>query len=154
MNSTPEMPCTTAVSMKFPIGNHRLHPDVSMNFLMNRWHRWVSEPDMPEEMRMVAPRIATYADWKREFVALFYQQIKSLRYARSITPRLFTRSASAHNHCQVGNDGLAPKMIVNWLDGMLPRKTGGVIDLPGVRPGATPTSAASPAMPTTAALWD
>ncbi len=41
-----------------------------MNFQMNRWYGWVGEPDMLEEMRLAAPRIATYADWKREFLAL------------------------------------------------------------------------------------
>ena len=41
-----------------------------MNFQMNRWFGWVGEPDMLAEMRAAAPRIATYADWKREFVAL------------------------------------------------------------------------------------
>ena len=56
--------------MTFPIGYHDLHPDVSMNFQMNRWFGGVGESDMLEEMRMAAPRIATYADWKREFVAL------------------------------------------------------------------------------------
>ena len=56
--------------MTFPIGYHDLHPDVSMNFQMNRWFGWVGEPDMLDEMRIAAPRIATYADWKREFVAL------------------------------------------------------------------------------------
>ncbi len=56
--------------MTFPIGYHSLHPDASMNFQMNRWFGWVGEPDMLEEMRMAAPRIATYADWKREFLAL------------------------------------------------------------------------------------
>ena len=57
-------------SMAFPVGYHSLHPDVSMNFQMNRWFGGVGEPDMLEEMRLAAPRIATYADWKREFVAL------------------------------------------------------------------------------------
>ena len=56
--------------MTFPIGYHGLHPDASMNFQMNRWFGWVGEPDMLAEMRRVAPRIATYADWKREFLAL------------------------------------------------------------------------------------
>ena len=54
----------------FPIGYHSLHPDASMNFQMNRWFGWVGEPQMLEEMRTAAPRIATYADWKREFLAL------------------------------------------------------------------------------------
>ena len=56
--------------MTLQIGYHDLHPDVSMNFQMNRWFGGVGEPEMLEEMRTAAPRIATYADWKREFVAL------------------------------------------------------------------------------------
>ena len=56
--------------MTFPIGYHSLHPNVSMNFQMNRWYGWVGEPEMLEEMRASAQRIAIYADWKREFVAL------------------------------------------------------------------------------------
>jgi pimeloyl-ACP methyl ester carboxylesterase len=54
----------------FPVGFHELHPDVSMNFQMNRWFSWVGEPGMLAEMRQVAPRIANYVDWKREFLLL------------------------------------------------------------------------------------
>ena len=54
----------------FPIGYHSLHQDVSMNFQMNRWFGWVGEPDMLEEMRAAAPRIATYGEWTGEFLAL------------------------------------------------------------------------------------
>jgi pimeloyl-ACP methyl ester carboxylesterase len=54
----------------FPVGFHALHPDVSMNFQMNRWFSWVGEPGMLDEMHDVAPRIANYVDWKREFLAL------------------------------------------------------------------------------------
>ena len=46
----------------------------------------------------------------------FYDQIKSLTNARSITTRHFTASESAGSHCQVGNYGLAFRTIVNWLD--------------------------------------
>ena len=56
--------------MTFPIGYHSLHLDASMNFQMNRWFGWVGEPAMLDEMRIAAPRIATYADWKREFLTL------------------------------------------------------------------------------------
>ena len=56
--------------MTFPIGYNDLHPDVSMNYRMNRFYGSVGEPEMLEEMRMAASRIATCADWKREFVAL------------------------------------------------------------------------------------
>jgi pimeloyl-ACP methyl ester carboxylesterase len=54
----------------FPVGFHQLHPDTSMNFQMNRWFSWVGEPGMLDELRSVAPRIANYVDWKREFLAL------------------------------------------------------------------------------------
>lgn len=56
--------------MTFPVGYHALHPDRSMNFQMNRWFGWVGEPGMLEEMRLAAPRIVSYADWTREFLAL------------------------------------------------------------------------------------
>jgi alpha-beta hydrolase superfamily lysophospholipase len=56
--------------MTFPVGFHRLHQDISMNFQMNRWFSWVGEEGMLDEMRSVVPRIASYADWKREFLAL------------------------------------------------------------------------------------
>ena len=54
----------------FPVGFHQLHQDISMNFQMNRWFSWVGEEGMLDEMRSVAPRIASYSDWKREFLAL------------------------------------------------------------------------------------
>ncbi len=54
----------------FPVGLHQLHPDVSMKFQMNRWFSWVGETGMLVEMRKVAPRIANYVDWKREFLGL------------------------------------------------------------------------------------
>ncbi len=54
----------------FPIGFHQLHQDISMNFQMNRWFSWVGEKGMLDEMRSVAPRIANYCDWKREFLSL------------------------------------------------------------------------------------
>ena len=54
----------------FSIGFHQLHPDVSMNFQMNRWFSGVGEKTMLDDMRNIAPRIANYADWKREFLAL------------------------------------------------------------------------------------
>ncbi|MBX9794854.1 MAG: hypothetical protein K2Y02_11200 [Burkholderiaceae bacterium] len=53
-----------------PSGYHTIHPDVSLNFQMNRWFGWVGDAGMLAEMRTVAPRITTYADWQREFAAL------------------------------------------------------------------------------------
>ena len=52
----------------------------------------------------------------------WHHQIRMLKNARSITARLFTRSESAQNHCQVGNYGLALRTIDKWLDEMLVEK--------------------------------
>jgi hypothetical protein len=49
-------------------------------------------------------------------VSQFYDQIRSLTNVRSLTARLFTRSESAQNHCQIGNIGLSLDVIINWLD--------------------------------------
>ena len=46
----------------------------------------------------------------------WYDQTRMLTNARSITARLFTRDESAQNHCQSGNQGLALKTILNWVD--------------------------------------
>ena len=61
----------------------------------------------------------------------WHDQIRMLKNARSITARLFTRSESAQNHCQVGNYGLALRTIVNWLDEMLLEKAKKVQELQG-----------------------
>ena len=54
-----------------------------MNFQMNRWFGWVGEPDMLEEMRTASARIVTYADWKREFLALAERASKQGRLLRA-----------------------------------------------------------------------
>ena len=69
--------------MTFPVGYHSLHSNVSLNFQMNRLFGCVGEPEMLEEMRAVAPRISTYADWKREFVALAERAAKTGHLLRS-----------------------------------------------------------------------
>ena len=56
----------------FPVGYHQIHPDVSINFQMNRWLTWMGKESASAlaEMRSVAPRIRDYADFVREFLAL------------------------------------------------------------------------------------
>ena len=79
---TPSLP-------SLPIGYHALHPDVSLNFQMNRCFGLVGDVSMLDEMRTVAPRITTYAHWHREFVALEQQALakgqvlKAAYYLRS-----------------------------------------------------------------------
>ena len=101
--------------MTFPIGYHDLHPDMSMNYQMNRFYGSVGEPDMLEEMRMAAPRIATYADWKREFVALAERASQQGHVLRA---GFYWRSADFFMRPD-DPDRLALGTIVNWLDGLL-----------------------------------
>jgi alpha-beta hydrolase superfamily lysophospholipase len=58
------------ITGRFPVGYYPLHPNVSLNFQLNRFHGWANEELMLEEMRTVTPRIAGYADWTREMLAL------------------------------------------------------------------------------------
>jgi pimeloyl-ACP methyl ester carboxylesterase len=53
---------------RFPIGVHRLHADVSLDFQLNRLATLGG--GRLDEIREAAPRIRDLADWKREFLAL------------------------------------------------------------------------------------
>lgn len=53
-----------------PAGYYALHGDTSINFQMNRFYHWVGDPTMLAELRRAAPRMKTYADLKREVLAL------------------------------------------------------------------------------------
>lgn len=43
-------------------------------------------------------------------------QLMTLTAARSVSARVFTETESAQNHCQIGNMGIALKVILDWLD--------------------------------------
>ena len=43
-------------------------------------------------------------------------QLMALTAAHSISSRVFTEAESGQNHCQIGNMGLALKVILGWLD--------------------------------------
>jgi hypothetical protein len=43
-------------------------------------------------------------------------QLMTLTAAHSVSARVFTEAESAQNHCQIGNMGVALKVIFDWLD--------------------------------------
>jgi pimeloyl-ACP methyl ester carboxylesterase len=43
-------------------------------------------------------------------------QVAALTDAGSVTGRIFTEKEQAHNHCQIGNIGLALDVMVQWID--------------------------------------
>jgi alpha-beta hydrolase superfamily lysophospholipase len=55
---------------RFPVGYHELHPNVSLNFQLNRFYGWANDGKMLDEIRAAAPRISSYDDWKREMLQL------------------------------------------------------------------------------------
>ena len=50
-------------------------------------------------------------------------QIATLTHVRSLTARLFTRAEHAQNHVQVGNMGLAFRVMIDWMSGLGPIET-------------------------------
>lgn len=58
---------------------------------------------------------------------LHKHQLQLLTAARSVTDRVFTREEHAQNHCQIGNIGLALRVMRDWID----TKTAGSEQRPG-----------------------
>ncbi|MCV7093042.1 alpha/beta fold hydrolase [Mycobacterium interjectum] len=54
----------------FPVGYYDLHPDVTLNFQLNRFWNWVGEPQMLADLRRVAPGLTTYDEWIRQLLDL------------------------------------------------------------------------------------
>jgi pimeloyl-ACP methyl ester carboxylesterase len=46
----------------------------------------------------------------------FHLQARALTDVRSFTGRIFTAEESAHTHCQIGNLGLALRVILDWVE--------------------------------------
>lgn len=43
-------------------------------------------------------------------------QVKALTNANSVTAKVFTKETHAHNHCQIGNIGLALDVMAKWIE--------------------------------------
>ncbi|MDR1564180.1 MAG: alpha/beta hydrolase [Oscillospiraceae bacterium] len=70
---------------------------------------------------LVTQDVLLMAGEKDHYIPLhqFYDQQKWLTNAKSVTPRLFTESETAQNHCQLGNVGLSIEVIVDWAEKMI-----------------------------------
>jgi len=75
---------------RFPVGYYQLHPNVALNFQLNRFWEWVGEEQMLEELRAAAPRIASFADWVKEMLDL---SDKALADGRSLPAAYYARMA-------------------------------------------------------------
>jgi pimeloyl-ACP methyl ester carboxylesterase len=43
-------------------------------------------------------------------------QVRALTNAKSVTSEVFTKETYAHNHCQIGNTGLALDVMAKWIE--------------------------------------
>jgi alpha-beta hydrolase superfamily lysophospholipase len=59
-----------APAISFPIGYHDLHPDVSINFQLNRFYGWVGDDSMLTEMREAAAGVQDYPTFTKIFFEL------------------------------------------------------------------------------------
>ncbi len=51
---------------------------------------------------------------------LHREQMRRLTAARSVTDRVFSKQDHAQNHCQIGNIGLALRVMREWIDEKMP----------------------------------
>ena len=75
---------------RFPVGYYELHPNVSLNFQMNRFYGWANEQQMLDEMRAAGKRIQAYDDWTREMLQLSDQ---ALAQKRTVPAAYYSRGA-------------------------------------------------------------
>ena len=75
---------------RFPVGYYPLHPNVSLNFQMNRFWGWVGDQQMLEELRAAGTRIASYDDWARE---MFDLSDKALAAGRRLPAAYYAKMA-------------------------------------------------------------
>lgn len=46
---------------------------------------------------------------------MHHKQVAALKNAKSVTERIFTSEEEGQNHCQIGNIGLALKVMSKWM---------------------------------------
>jgi hypothetical protein len=58
-----ELTPSTSPSFSFPVGYYDLHPDISINFQLNRFYGWVGDDSMLTEMREATAGVAGVDDY-------------------------------------------------------------------------------------------
>ncbi len=94
-----------------PVGYHRFHPDISVNFQCNRWVQWLGPPAI-DEVAELAGRCTTYPEWIDGFLGL-------AEIARvvdwSLAAAYYDRAASFF---MVADDPRRPAVRARFVEGM------------------------------------
>jgi hypothetical protein len=95
---------TEGPAISFPVGYHELHPDVSVNFQMNRFYGWVGDDSMLTEMREAAAGVQDYPILTMIFLELWdkalarHETLKGAYYLRLAEFFLFTPGPAQAAH--------------------------------------------------------
>jgi hypothetical protein len=95
-----ELTSSTSPSFSFPVGYYDLHPDININFQLNRFYDWVGDESMLTEMREAVAGVNDYPTFTKVILDLGEKALA--------------------RHCQVGNYGLAFGTIIVWMTGLGP----------------------------------
>ena len=94
-NAAPVTSENPAIS--FPVGYHQLHPDISINFQLNRFYGWVGDDSMLTEMREALAGVKDYPTFNEIFLDLGdealarHETLKGAYYLRLAEFFLFTK---------------------------------------------------------------
>src|ERR1700678_3725429 len=95
-----ELTPSTSPSFSFPVGYYDLHPDISINFQLNRFYGWVGDDSMLTEMREATAGVAgvdDYPTFTKTFLDLGdralarHETLKGAYYLRLAEFFLFTK---------------------------------------------------------------
>jgi pimeloyl-ACP methyl ester carboxylesterase len=95
---------------QFATGYYSIHPDVSINYQMNRFSD--GSEQMLNEMREVTPRIRNYADYTREFLAL---SEKAYAQNRLLHAACYLRSAEFFMFTIDGRKDASRVRYIQWM---------------------------------------
>jgi pimeloyl-ACP methyl ester carboxylesterase len=87
-------------------------PMAALDFALELNEENLHSPLVRQDVLVLASRSDHFIPFR-----LHKQQLRRLTSARSVTDRVFTKEDQAHNHCQIGNIGLALRVMREWLDG-------------------------------------
>ena len=98
---------------------HGMH--ISGSKSPSEYIRWLSRMSTASFSSKIKQDVLILTGTEDHIVPLsqLYDQMRTLTRARSVSVHIFSAQEDAHNHCQVGNNGLAIDVILNWLDLML-----------------------------------
>jgi pimeloyl-ACP methyl ester carboxylesterase len=85
-------------------------PMAGLDFALGMNERNLCSDRVSQDVLILASREDHFIPFR-----LHAKQLERLTAARSVTDHVFTRADHAHNHCQIGNIGLALRVMKEWI---------------------------------------